>query len=170
MVLKLKLYLLLLLLPLGLRAGELEDYLSGYVGRWSGHFTIHSTATDYSESFPVEQLYWWVGDQLHGVAVSERDSGMESARSVTSVVDGQLVSEISRGEQTERFVGVLHDGGLLWVPADLQRANDYQIKESLVEKDGKRVLKTEGFDSYVYQEGLAYIVYRGELVYQETEE
>lgn len=149
-----------------MHGGEMEDTLLGYEGRWVGSFTLHSTATGYSETFPVEQQYQWKNEMLHGIGVCQRKSGIESSRSVTYVEEGKLISEIQRGEETEMFLGVLHEGGVLWVPADLQRANDYQIKESLVEAEGQRILKTAGFDSYVYQDELAHIVYRGELIFQ----
>jgi hypothetical protein len=62
---------------------------------------------------------------------------------------------------------VLRDGGLVWFSTNLKRMGDYQMKESIVEVDGVRVLKTEGFDTYVYGEGLAHLVYRGELKFVE---
>jgi hypothetical protein len=142
---------------------DLEAYLRTFEGRWVGHFTIHSAATGYSETFPVEQQYWWKDGQLQGVAVSERKSGMESARSSTYIKDGKLISVMKRGSEEEPFIGLFHEGGILWLPANMDRAKDYQIKEFIVVEDGKRILKTEGFDSYVYQDGLAHIVYRGEL-------
>lgn len=155
---------ILLLFPVCLTAeNELEAYLATLEGRWVGHFTIHSTATGYSETFPVEQHYWWKDGALRGVAVSERKGGMESARSRTYVKDGKLVSVVLRDSTEEIFIGVLHDGGVLWLPANLARAQDHQIKESIFEQDGQRILKTEGFDSYIFKDGLAHIVYRGEL-------
>ena len=56
-----------LILPVYPAAGELEEYLERYEGRWSGDFTIHSTASDYSENFPVEQRYWLEGKRLRGL-------------------------------------------------------------------------------------------------------
>jgi len=147
-----------------LNGGPLEDALEAYVGRWVGHFTIFSAATGYSETFPVEQTYWMVDGELRGIAVSQRDSGMESSRSVSFVLEDKLISEITTGQKTERFLGVLHDNGVVWLPADIDRANDYQVKESLVAESGVMHLKTEGFDTYLYQGGLAHLVFRGDLV------
>jgi hypothetical protein len=158
--------ILLLLSALVLSADEVIDYLKGYQGRWVGDFTIHSTATNYSETFPVEQRYWWEDGQLHGVSVSDTNRGMQTAHSRTFIQDGQLQSEVTQGETVERFIGVLHDSGIVWLSANLQRVTDYQMKESFIEEDGELCLLTDGFDSYVYQEGLAHIVYRGRLVKQ----
>ena len=47
---------------------------------------------------------------------------------------------------------------------DLERANDYQLKESFVKKAQQLWLHTDGFDSYVYRDGLGHLVYRGRLV------
>jgi hypothetical protein len=159
---------ILLLFPVCMTAeGELEAALRAYEGRWTGHFKIHSTATGYSETFPVSQIYWWKAGKLHGVAVSERKGGKESSRSHTYIEDGKFISVVMRGSEEDTFIGLPHEGGILWLTADLARAQDYQLKEFIVEKGGKRILKTEGFDSYVYLESLAHIVYRGELEWVE---
>lgn len=160
------LFLFLLLSALVLPADEVVDYLKRYQGRWVGDFTIYSTATNYSETFTVEQRYWWEDGQLHGMSVSDTNRGMQTAHSRTFIQDGQLQSEVTQGESVERFIGVLHDSGIVWVPGNLKRVTDYQMKESFVEEDAELYLQTEGFDSYVYQEGLAHLVYRGRLVKQ----
>jgi hypothetical protein len=152
------------------QADEVVDYLKRYVGRWAGEFSIHSSATGYSQVFPVEQRYWWQDGQLHGISVSETDQGIQTAKSRTFVQDGQLRSEVLQGERLEVFYGVLQDGGMVWVSADLKRATDYQMKEAFVlAEEGGLELHTDGFDSYVYQDGLAYLIYRGRLAQQAEE-
>ena len=54
--------------------------------------------------------------------------------------------------------------GILRISSDLKRTEDYQLIERIVEEEGQRRLRTEGFDTYLYAEGLAHIVYREELV------
>jgi len=158
----------LFLVPLLAPASEvLLNALKQFEGRWSGTFNLHSAATGYSETFAVTQQYWMSGKQLRGVAVFERENGQESAQSVTYIFEDKLVSEISSGAKIEKYLGVLNEGGVLWLPEDFKRANDYQITETIVVEDGKRVLKTDGFDTFVYQEGLAYITIRGNLIFQE---
>lgn len=160
-------YFLLLCAPLALFADELLDHLRVYEGRWLGNFTIHSTANGYTESFPVEQQYWWKGEILHGVLVSERDSGMETATSKTWKEGDKLIAEVVRGSDRATYFGVLHDGGLLWLSSDLQRVNDYQMREVILRKEGEPTrLKIEGFDTYVYGDGLAHIIFKGELTYE----
>lgn len=154
----------LFLLPFALLANELVDHLKQYEGRWVGDFTIHSTATEYTETFPVEQRYWWEDGQLHGISIADTNRGIQTARSRTFIQDNQLRSEIVTEGALEVYIGALHDGGIVWVPSDLKRATDYQMKETLAEKEGVWRLHTDGFDSYVYQEGLAHLVYRGRLV------
>lgn len=148
-------------------AGELDEYLKLYEGRWTGHFTIHSSANGYSETFPVEQQYWISNGKLHGIAVTQRDSGMDSARSTTFIAENTLISEVTRGKEVEVFVGVRHDSGILWLPKGMERANDYQIKETFTVEHGQRLLKTEGFDTFIHGEGLAHLVYRGTLYLKE---
>lgn len=158
-------------LPVHASEGDLLAYLKNYEGRWVGDYSIHSTANGYTESFSVEKRYWWKGEVLHGLAVSIRKSGMVTATSKTWVKGEKLIAEIKRGKATEMFYGVLHDGGLLWVPADMQRANDYQIHDSFVEKDGHpKEMIIEGFDTYIYGKGLAHLVYKGEFTLQPAEE
>ena len=149
---------------LALPGNELIDYLKQYEGRWLGDFTIHSTATGYSETFPVEQRYWWKEGQLHGISVSDTNNGLQTARSLTFIQEGKLQSEVINGETTERFQGFLRDGGIVWISADMKRANDYQMAERFAVEEGRPLLITEGFDSYVYQKGLAHLVYRGRLL------
>ncbi|MDQ8195842.1 hypothetical protein QEH59_15520 [Coraliomargarita sp. SDUM461004] len=158
---------LLFMTALALPADEVVDYLKRYTGRWVGDFTIHSTATGYSETFPVEQRYWLEDGQLHGIAVSETDHGMQVAKSRTYIQHGELRSEVTQGKVIEQFMGVLHDAGIVWLPADRKRVTDYQMKEEfVVQETGEAWLHTDGFDSYVYQDGLAHLVYRGRLVKQ----
>ena len=134
-----------------------------YVGRWIGHFTIHSATTGYSETFPVEQRYWMEGGKLHGLSVSDTDKGMQTASSITFIKDEKIRSEVTRGEEMEAYWGVPHDGGIVWLLANLERASDYQLREAFVVEEGERLLHTDGFDTYVYKEGLAHLIYRGRL-------
>ena len=161
---------LLVLSPLALLGNELIDYLKKYEGRWLGDFTIHSTASGYSETFPVEQRYWWEDGQLHGISVSDTDNGLKSAKSLTFIKDDKLQSEVITGETTEHFFGFLRDGGIVWIPADMKRANDYQMTERFAMEEGLSLLLTEGFDTYVYQEGLAHLVYRGRLLKEDSKQ
>ena len=154
-----------LLFSSALSAIEVVDYLKGYEGRWVGHFTIHSAATGYSETFPVEQRYWWKDGQLHGISVSDTNEGMRTATSRTFIQKERLQSEVTMGDTLETYYGVIHIDGIVWLPSNLQRAADYQMKESFVEAEGQRWLHTDGFDSFVYQDGLAHIVYRGRLAF-----
>ncbi len=146
---------------------DLAAVLKSYEGRWVGHFTVHSTSSGYSQTFPVEQQYWLEDGVLHGVSVSERDEGISSARSKSVVKDGKYFSEVEAGAALENYWGMLHDDGLIWFSTNLKRTQDYQMKESIVEVAGDRVLKTEGFDTYVTGDGLAHLVYRGELKFVE---
>ena len=161
---------LLVFSPLALLGNELIDYLKRYEGRWLGDFTIHSTASAYSETFPVEQRYWWEDGQLHGISVSDTNNGLQSAKSLTFIQEGKLQSEVITGETTERFFGFLRDGGIVWITANMHRANDYQMAERFVTEEGRPLLLTEGFDTYVYQEGLAHLVYRGRLLKEDSKQ
>jgi hypothetical protein len=158
--------LFLLFSSLALQADKLVDYLKRYEGRWVGEFTILSTATGYRETLSVDQRYWWDEGVLHGLSVSETKNGLQTAKSLTFIQENQLYSEIIQGETTEYYLGVLHDAGIVWLPADSKRVTDYQMKEFFSEEEGVLRLNTDGFDSYVYQEGMAYLVYRGRLVKQ----
>ena len=158
-------HLLILFLPLVLLGGDLEDYLKQYEGRWLGEYTIHSPSTNFTETFPVEQRYWIEDGQLRGLSVSDTDRGMQTAKSRTFLKEGVVYSEVSAGETTEKYIGALHEGGLVWLPSNLKRANDYQMKESFVKKAQQLWLHTDGFDSYVYGEGLGHLVYRGRLLF-----
>ena len=161
---------LLVLSSLALLGNELIDYLKKYEGRWFGDFMIHSTASGYSETFPVEQRYWWEDGQLHGISVSDTNNGLKSAKSLTFIQEGKLQSEVITGETTERFFGFLRDGGIVWIPANMKRANDYQMTERFAIEEGRPLLLTEGFDTYVYQEGLAHLVYRGRLLKEDSKQ
>jgi len=154
------------LLPAYALGNDLLQYLQNYEGRWGGQFSIHSTANGFTESFSVEQRYWWKGEVLHGLSVSERDAGMDYATSKTWVDGKKLITEIKRGEKKEVFYGVLHEGGLLWLPKDMRRANDYQMRESFIQKEGLKKMLFEGFDTYVFGDGLAHIIIKGELTRQ----
>lgn len=134
-----------------------------YVGRWLGYFTIHSAATGYSETFPVEQRYWMEDGKLHGLSVSDTDNGLQTASSITFLKDEKIRSEVTRGDVTEAYWGLPHDAGIVWLSEDLDRASDYQLKEAFIAEEGELWLHTDGFDTFIYQEGLAHLVYRGRL-------
>lgn len=152
-----------------LTANEMIDYLKRYEGRWVGDFTIRSTATGYSETFQVEQRYWWEDGQLHAVSVSDTKRGMQTSKSRAFIQNGALRFEVLQDESVERYNGVLHEGGIVWFPAEAERATDYRMKESFAQKDGVQWLHTDGFDSYLFEGGLAHLVYRGRLVKQPDE-
>jgi hypothetical protein len=158
-------HLLLLFLPFVLLGGELEDYLKQYEGRWLGEYTIHSPSTNFTGTFPVEQRYWMEDGQLRGLSVSDTDRGIQTAKSRTFIKEGVVYSEVTAGDNIEKYIGALHEGGLVWLPSNLKRANDYQMKESFVKKAQQFWLHTDGFDSYVYREGLGHLVYRGRLLF-----
>ena len=42
-------------------------------------------------------------------------------------------------------------------------AGDYYLKEAFVKEGGEQWLHTDGFDTYLYNEGLAHLIYRGRL-------
>lgn len=163
-------WFLLFCLPFALKADPRVDYFRQYIGRWLGDFTIHSGATGYTETFPIEQRYWWEDEQLHGLSVAETDRGIEAASSRALILDGKLRLEVTRGEEVEGYWGVLHDGGILWLSEDLTRATDYQMKETFVEENGVRALHSDGFDTFIYEGGLAHLVYRGRLRWQPSED
>jgi hypothetical protein len=151
------------LLPAVLSANEILDYLKRYEGRWVGEFVIYSEATNFRNTFSVEQRYWMEGGELRGISVAETNHGVQLAQS-RAFFDGETLRvEVTQNEQVESYIGVLHDGGLVWVPDDIKRVTDYQMKESFVEKDGAEWLHTEGFDTFVFREGLGYLIYRGRL-------
>lgn len=165
-----RIILLALALPLALSATDLQSYLKQYEGRWVGDYSVTSTANAHTEKFLVEQRYWFKGKVLYGVAVYERDGKLVTASSKTWVDGKKLVSEIKRGEVVEVYYGVLHDGGLLWLSSNMQRANDYQMRETLIEKEGQPMsMKVEGFDTYISEDGLVYLIYKGDLTLQSEE-
>ena len=153
----------ILLFSSTLSATNLVDYIEGYKGRWVGYFTIYSAATGYSETFPVEQRYWMEDGKLNGISVSDTDRGIQTATSVTFIKEGKLRSEVTRGKETEAYWGALHETGIVWLPGNLARANDYQLTEFFTEDKGELWLQTDGFDTFIYKEGLAHLVYKGRL-------
>ena len=160
----LRFLLLALLLPSALPGNELLEYLKQYEGRWVGDYSISSTANRYRESFLVEQRYWLKGEVLHGLAVYEREGSVKSASSKTWVEGDSYITEITRGGSKEVFVGVPRDGGVLWLPKILKRANDYQMHESFQIKQNVVVaLQIKGFDTYYHEKGKMHLIYRGIL-------
>lgn len=154
-------------LPFSLLAEDPAAFLLQFEGRWTGEFTIHSTATGYTENLAVEQRYWMVGDRLRGISVVERNGNLETSTSWTSIDAKKLVSSIKRGASEERFYGAVKEGTVLWISSDLSRAEDYQMTQHFVDEGGERKLLTEGFNTYLFAGGLAHLVYRGELTWQE---
>ncbi len=146
---------------------SLETHLRGYEGRWVGEFTIHSVVTGYTETFEVEQQYWWKNDKLHGVAVMEGRKGLKSTRSISSIQGNSFISEIKTNEGTEQFIGVLRDGKIIWLPRNKARLTDHQITEQIILKDGKLLLITDGFDTFEYKGKPAEVVYKGRLIFVE---
>jgi len=159
------LYLLYFAFPALLAASEAFEHLKLYEGRWVGEFTIKSDVSDYSESFTVEQQYWIDGDKLYGVSVYERPkTGMESAESVVTInSDSSLLMQVRRGDEVEVFVGVYRDDTIVWLPRDLQRAEDYQTTVCIKQVDGLLKMTTEGFDTYVHSGGIGHIIFLGKL-------
>lgn len=157
--------LLLCLLPSFTWADELLEHLKQYEGRWVGEFTLKSDASDYSETFTVEQQYWMEFGKLYGVSVYERPkTGLESADSVITIhEDGALLMEVHRAKETEFYLGVYRDGAIIWLPRDMKRAEDYQTTVTISESEGHRQMTTKGFDTYVHSGGIGHVVFLGKL-------
>jgi len=160
-------FLLLCCLPVITLAAEseaLKAQMDQYVGVWKGYFIVEAPKIDYEESFSVEQRYWWQGDVLRGVSVARREDGMKTSRSSSYIEGEQIVAEIQHGEGVDQFYGVLLDGGIVWVHADVARAKHYQMKEVMKEEAGARTMLTTGFDTFVHEGAPTHLLYRGELV------
>ena len=144
----------------------LKTYLDQYTGTWVGVFTVNAPAIEYEESFQVQQKYWWEGGVLRAVSVSRRETGVESS-TARNVIDGdKVISLVKKNDVEQVFYGSLVEEGkgLLWFPANLERANDYQIKENFSVIDGERVLVTSGFDTFDNDGEPAVLTYFGEFV------
>lgn len=154
-----------LLVPIGLIANpDLKAQLDLYVGRWLGVFSVRAPDIDYEETFSVEQTYWWKADELRGISVVRRQSGTETSRAVNTIRDNQVISEVSKGDSVQVYYGILANDGLVWVPANLERVTDYQLKETFTEIDGERVLVTNGYDTFNNEGKPALLFYQGQLI------
>jgi len=147
-------------------AEEAEALLKSFEGRWTGTFTVSAGGGAQTREFPVEQQYWWRDGALKGVSVYSREDGMVTERSATRVSDGKLFTRVKRQGETQTFRGVVREGTIVWVPAQLTLSDQQQFRESVVERDGKRYLVIEGFQAPEGGGEAGKIVYEGELEYQ----
>ena len=145
-------------------AAQLLPYLEQLEGRWVGHYSIHTSINQYKEEFTVEQQYWMQDGELRGVFAAIRSTGLESASSRTFIQDGRLILIVSRSSGEETYIGVLAEGWLIWLPEDVERANDYQIREKIVRHAGGYQLISESFETYETKNGPAKIRISGSLL------
>ena len=80
--------------------------MQSYVGSWSGKYTVHSTATGFTEAFEVRQQYWLDDDKLYGASVVLREGSKESASSITVIQGKSYYSIVNRGLTQEEYIGV----------------------------------------------------------------
>lgn len=144
---------------------QLLPYLRQLEGRWIGHYLIHTSINEYKEEFTVEQQYWMQDGELLGVFAAKRSTGLESASSRTFIQDDRLILIVSRSTGEQTYIGVLADGWLIWLPEDVERANDYQIREKIVRHAGGFQLISESFETYETKNGPAKILIRGSLLW-----
>ncbi|MBV32770.1 MAG: hypothetical protein CMK36_04955 [Porticoccaceae bacterium] len=145
-------------------AAQLLPYLEQLEGRWVGHYTIHTSINQYKEEFTVEQQYWMQDGELLGVFAAMRSKGLESASSRTFIQDGRLILIVSRSSGEETYIGVLAEDWLIWLPEDVERANQYQIREKIVRHAGGYQLISESFETYETKNGPAKIRISGSLL------
>ena len=143
---------------------QLLPYLEQLEGRWVGHYSIHTSINEYKEEFTVEQQYWMQDGELLGVFAAKRSTGLESASSRTFIQDGRLILIVNRSSGEETYIGVLAEGWLIWLPEDVERANDYQIREKIVRHAGGYQLISESFETYETKNGPAKIRISGSLL------
>ena len=143
---------------------QLLPYLRQLEGRWVGHYSIHTSINEYKEEFTVEQQYWMQDGELLGVFAAKRSTGLESASSRTFIQDGRLILIVNRSSGEETYIGVLAEGWLIWLPEDVERANDYQIREKIVRHAGGYQLISESFETYETKNGPAKIRISGSLL------
>ena len=144
--------------------GRMIAFLEQYEGRWVGTFTIHSEATGYTQELLVEQRYWWSDNALRGLSVAETAEGSQTATSRAFFSGEALRLEVSKNGEVEVFAGVLDHDRIIWVTANPARLNDYQFNERFVQEGLSTILVSEGFDTYDYEDDLAYIIYKGRMV------
>ncbi|HBO57630.1 MAG TPA: hypothetical protein DD622_04250 [Opitutae bacterium] len=143
---------------------QLLPYLEQLEGRWVGHYSIHTSINQYKEEFTVEQQYWMQDGELLGVFAAMRSTGLESASSRTFIQDGRLILIVNRSSGEETYIGVLAEGWLIWLPEDVERANDYQIREKIVRHASGYQLISESFETYETKNGPAKIRISGSLL------
>ena len=143
---------------------QLLPYLRQLEGRWIGHYLIHTSINEYKEEFTVEQQYWMQDGELLGVFAAKRSTGLESASSRTFIQDDRLILIVSRSTGEQTYIGVLADGWLIWLPEDVERANDYQIREKIVRHAAGYQLISESFETYETKKGPAKILISGSLL------
>ena len=143
---------------------QLLPYLKQLEGRWVGHYSIHTSINKYKEEFTVEQQYWMQDGELLGVFAAKRSTGLESASSRTFIQDGRLILIVSRSSGEEKYIGALAEGWLIWLPEDVKRANDYQIREKVVRHSSGYQLISESFETYETKNGPAKIRISGSLI------
>ena len=143
---------------------QLLPYLRQLEGRWVGYYSIHTSINQYKEEFTVEQQYWMQDGELLGVFAAKRSTGLESASSRTFIQDGRLILIVNRSSGEETYIGVLAEGWLIWLPEDVERANDYQIREKIVRHAGGYQLISESFETYETKNGPAKIRISGSLL------
>ena len=138
---------------------DLRDIFAGFAGEWKGSYEVRSSVSEYSETFLVEQSYWWDGDVLRSKAVYSRDGAKQEATARTYLFEGTVMTEVSRGDATESFIGVPQENGIVWISTDLSRAEAMQIMEWVEESEDGPVLKLKGFDTYDYQGEPAFLLF-----------
>lgn len=156
--------LLLLLSCASLSASDVMESLRKYAGRWVGYYKVQSVTSDHAAIFPVEQRYWIEDGRLKGLAVIMRDSELEFSSSVTYRDGDVYVSEVTRGETVEIYLGILREDAIVWYSSDLSRANDYKIEDSFASWGSERIMRTEGFDLRDSEHGRVGVIYEGELI------
>ena len=57
----------------------------------------------------------------------------------------------------------MHEDAIVWLPRNMQRAEDYQTTVRIFEEGEEWVMTTESFDTYVHSGGIGRIVYLGRL-------
>lgn len=156
--------LLSLLSTLGV-ADELHNHLKLYEGAWVGEFTLKSDVSDYRETFTVEQQYWFEDSKLRGVSVYKRpEKKLESLESIITVnSDGSLLMQVWRQGKVESYIGVFRENSIIWLPGDMNRAQDYQTTVRIAEVEGGLEMTTEGFDTYVHAGGIGHVIFIGQL-------
>jgi len=160
-MLKLKLFMLLLVITFSAHAQSAREIFAPFNAHWKGVFKVYAHDGLLLNAIEVEQRYWWDGNVQRATFIEKaRDSKIVRAQARNYEENGKLFCAVEKdnGEQS-LHLGHYEDGALFWFRKEEGKIESF--KEKVVQGQAGKEYHIDGFGVYGSGKDTSHLLFEG---------